>query len=53
MSSEGATTISEAARKASRRCERSALSVNGEAQPSGSVVMLVGLTGGEGTASML
>ena len=52
MSSEGATTISEAAPKASRRCERSALSVNGEAQTSGSVGTLAGLQGGEGRSSI-
>ena len=52
MSSEGATTISEAARKASRRCESSTLSVNGEAQPSGSVGTLAGLQGGEERASI-
>ena len=52
MSSEGATTISEAARKASRRCERSALSVDEEAQTRGSVGTLAGLQGGEGRASL-
>ena len=40
------------ARKASRRWERSALSVNGEAQTGSLVVTIVELKGGEGRASM-
>ena len=39
-------------RRASRRWEHSALSVNGEAQTSGSVVTIAELKGGEGRASM-
>ena len=40
------------ARKASRRWERSALSVNGEVRSNGSVVTIAELEGGEGRASM-
>ena len=47
-----ATATSRVARKASRRWERSALSVNGEAHASNSVVTIAELKGGEGRASM-
>ena len=47
-----ATATSRVARSASRRWERSAFSVNGEAHASDSVVTLAELEGGEGRASM-
>ena len=47
-----ATATSRVARKASRRWERSALSVNGEAHTSGSVVTIAELERGEGSVDI-
>ena len=51
-SREVSSATSRVARKASRRWERSALSVNGEVHSNGSVVTIAELEGGEGKASM-
>ena len=49
---EVSSATSRVARKASRRWERNALSVNGEAHVNGSVVTIAELKGGEGRGSM-